>query len=81
MTSVIYSVAFPNVVSPNVVKELGVTLDESNVFVTVANGSMDGVLEKLNDVVVDLGGVILKVHFVVLDNLPFDVVIGYPTAA
>lgn len=41
--------AVPNDVSPNVIKELGVTLEVFNHVVTVANGARAGALGKLND--------------------------------
>lgn len=68
--------AFPNVVSSKVVKELGVTPEWFDRVVTVAKGWRAGVLGKLNYVPVDLRGAIVKMEFVVLANLPFDVFIG-----
>lgn len=64
--SVMDSGSFPNLASSKVVKELGVKPEESNRVVTVANGSRAGILTKLNDVTVDIGGAILKMYFVVI---------------
>lgn len=68
-------------VLPKVVKELGITPKGSNRVLTVANGCRAGVLGKLNDVPIELGGAAVKTELVVLYDLPFNVVIGLPTIA
>lgn len=68
-------------VSPKVIRELGATPEGANRVVTVENGLRAGVLGKLNDVLVDLGGSIFEMEFIVLDKLQFDVFIGRPTIA
>lgn len=77
--AIMNAVSVPNWVSVKAVKRLGANLERSILLLTVANGSMAGVLSKLNYVPVDHGGAAFNMHLVLLENLPFDVFIGSPT--
>lgn len=71
--------ATPNVVSPRVVERLSLIPQATNKVLTVANGEKSGVKGKLQDVPVSFDGMTAGLDFVVLENLPFDIVIGRPT--
>lgn len=71
--------ATPNVMSLQLAKQLGLQLQETKKVVTVANGSRSGVLGKVNCIPVLFESLQVYMDFVVLENVPFDVVIGRPT--
>lgn len=65
--------------SPRVVGQLLLVPENTKRVFTVANGEKTGVLGKLNNLPVTFDDFPAHLDFVVLDNLPFDIVIGRPT--
>lgn len=70
--------AIPNVLSSTVAKRLALNLEQSIKMVTVADGSKSLVKGKLARVPVLLESLEAEIYFVVIHNIPFDLVIGRP---
>lgn len=71
--------AAPNVVSPLLAKRLSLRTEQSAKVMNVANGDNSDVLGKGVDVPVLFEGLEARIHFIVLKNVPFDLLIGRPT--
>lgn len=71
--------ATPNVMSPKLVTKVSLKPEYTSKVVTVATGDKSGALGKLIGIPVLLDTVRVNVDFIVLQNIPFDLVIGRPT--
>lgn len=71
--------ATPNVLSPSVVKWLSLNPEGTKKVVTVATGDKSGAQGKLTNIQVLFEQLQAGIDFIILENVPFDVVIGRPT--
>lgn len=75
----LYSNATPNLLSRHLVKLLSLKSERTRKVVTVSNGKNLGVLGKVMDGPVLFEHLEAIINFIVLQDVPFDLVIGRPT--
>lgn len=71
--------AILNVMSPQVVRKLSLKPEKISKVVTVAPGDKSSAIGKLSNVPLLFGNLQDEVDFIVLENIPFDIIIGRPT--
>lgn len=71
--------AIPNMLPSAIARRLSLDLEQCTKTVTVTDGSTSSVEGKLSKVSVMLDLLVVKMDFVVMQNVPFDLVIGRPT--
>ena len=71
--------ASPNLLSSSLCQRLSLEVIKTDRRITVANGNKTGVTGIVTDVPISLGdNLIVSMDFLVIDNPPFDVIIGQP---
>ena len=71
--------AIPNLLSSSLCQRLSLEVIKTDRRITVANGNKTGVTGIVTDVPISLGdNLIVSMDFLVIDNPPFDVIIGQP---
>lgn len=71
--------ATPNVASPRLVKQLAIKLERTKKVVTVSSAGESNVLGKVMNVPVLSAQLEARIDLIVLQNVPFDLMIGRPT--
>ena len=71
--------AIPNVISHKMVKKLHLLMQPTNMSIKVANCASEKFVGTLNEVPISLGELVVPMNFLVLDDTPYDILIGLPT--
>ena len=71
--------AIPNVMSMKFAKKLNLEVTPTNRRIVVANGASDGCEGVVSNVPVAFGSIVMRLKFLVIENMPFDIIIGDPT--
>ena len=79
MTALFDSDTIPNVISHKMVKKLHLRMQSTNRSIKVANCASENCVGTLNEVPISLGELAVPMRFLVLDETPYDILIGLPT--
>ncbi len=71
--------AIPNIMSHKMVKKLHLRMHPTNRSIKVANCASEKGVGTLNEVPISLGELAVRMDYLVLEETPYDILIGLPT--
>ncbi len=79
MMALFNSDAIPSIMSHKMVKKLHLRMQPTNRSIKVANCASEKCVGTLNEVPISMGDLVVPMDFLVLEDTPYDILIGLPT--